>query len=87
MDAWGWQLRQERQITDQFARVTPNSILVAEFLLHIEGDRALFRWGEHCSSAAETSVPLRLLAAALDADVRLTSGHDLGSLWFEAHAA
>ncbi|WP_066374566.1 helix-turn-helix domain-containing protein [Herbidospora mongoliensis] len=30
---------------------------------------------------------LRLLAAALDADVRLTAGHDLGSVWFEAHAA
>ncbi|MFC7258846.1 helix-turn-helix domain-containing protein [Streptomyces lutosisoli] len=30
---------------------------------------------------------LRILAAALDADVRLTAGHDLGSLWFEAHAA
>ncbi|WP_245646876.1 helix-turn-helix domain-containing protein [Microtetraspora niveoalba] len=30
---------------------------------------------------------LRHLAAALDADVRLTSGHDLGSLWFEARAA
>lgn len=30
---------------------------------------------------------LRRLAAALDADVRLTPGHDLGSLWFEAHAA
>jgi len=30
---------------------------------------------------------LRTLAAALDADVRLTGGHDLGSLWFEAHAA
>ncbi|MFD4262330.1 helix-turn-helix domain-containing protein [Streptomyces sp. NPDC058534] len=30
---------------------------------------------------------LRTLAAALDADVKLTAGHDLGSLWFEAHAA
>jgi transcriptional regulator with XRE-family HTH domain len=30
---------------------------------------------------------LRHLAAALDADVRLTSGHDVGSVWFEAHAA
>jgi transcriptional regulator with XRE-family HTH domain len=30
---------------------------------------------------------LRRLAAALDADVRLTPGHDLGSLGFEAHAA
>ncbi|MEV0236630.1 helix-turn-helix domain-containing protein [Nonomuraea sp. NPDC050786] len=30
---------------------------------------------------------LRHLAAALDADVRLTAGHDLGSVWFEAHAA
>jgi transcriptional regulator with XRE-family HTH domain len=30
---------------------------------------------------------LRHLAAALDADVRLTSGHDLGSVWFESHAA
>ena len=34
------------------------------------------------------TVPLlRRLAAALDADVRLTSGHDVGSMWFEAHAA
>ena len=30
---------------------------------------------------------LRHLAAALDADVRLTSGPDLGSVWFESHAA
>ena len=30
---------------------------------------------------------LRRLAAALDSDVRLTPGHDLGSVWFEAHAA
>ncbi|MFI7125230.1 helix-turn-helix domain-containing protein [Nonomuraea sp. NPDC050153] len=30
---------------------------------------------------------LRRLAAALDADVRLTSGHDVGSVSFEAHAA
>ena len=30
---------------------------------------------------------LRCLAAALDADVRLTAGHDLGSVWFETHAA
>jgi transcriptional regulator with XRE-family HTH domain len=30
---------------------------------------------------------LRRLASALDADVRLTAGHDLGSLWFETHAA
>jgi transcriptional regulator with XRE-family HTH domain len=30
---------------------------------------------------------LRQLAAALDADVRLTPGHDLGSVWFEPHAA
>lgn len=30
---------------------------------------------------------LRKLAAALDADVRLTPGHDLGSVGFEAHAA
>jgi transcriptional regulator with XRE-family HTH domain len=29
---------------------------------------------------------LRLLAAALDA-VHLTAGHDLGSVWFEPHAA
>jgi hypothetical protein len=26
-------------------------------------------------------------AAALDADVRLTGGHDLGFVWFETHAA
>jgi hypothetical protein len=30
---------------------------------------------------------LRRLAAALDTDVRLTAGHDLGSLRFEPHAA
>ncbi len=30
---------------------------------------------------------LRRLAAALDADVRLTAGHDLGSVWFDTHAA
>jgi len=30
---------------------------------------------------------LRRLAAALAADVRLTAGHDLGSVWFESHAA
>ncbi|MFH8471525.1 helix-turn-helix domain-containing protein [Streptomyces sp. NPDC018000] len=36
---------------------------------------------------APTLELLRSLAAALDADVRLTAGHDLGSLWFEAHAA
>jgi transcriptional regulator with XRE-family HTH domain len=28
-----------------------------------------------------------LMAAALDADVHLTAGHDLGSVWFEPHAA
>jgi transcriptional regulator with XRE-family HTH domain len=27
------------------------------------------------------------LAAALDADVHLTAGHDLGSVWFGPHAA
>ncbi|MFI6575092.1 helix-turn-helix domain-containing protein [Nocardiopsis sp. NPDC050513] len=30
---------------------------------------------------------LRRLAAALDADVRLTAGHDIDSVWFEPHAA
>jgi transcriptional regulator with XRE-family HTH domain len=30
---------------------------------------------------------LRRLASALDADVRLTPGHDLGSVGFETHAA
>ena len=30
---------------------------------------------------------LRRLAAALDADVRITAGHDLGSVSFEAHPA
>jgi transcriptional regulator with XRE-family HTH domain len=29
---------------------------------------------------------LRRLAAALDADVHLTAGHDLGSVWFEPHS-
>lgn len=36
---------------------------------------------------APTVALLRHLAAALEADVRLTAGHDLGSLWFEPHAA
>jgi transcriptional regulator with XRE-family HTH domain len=36
----------------------------------------------------EPTIPLlRRLAAALDADVRLTPGHDLGSVGFETHAA
>lgn len=36
---------------------------------------------------AEPTIALLLrLAAALDADVRLTAGHDLGS-WFEPHTA
>jgi transcriptional regulator with XRE-family HTH domain len=36
----------------------------------------------------EPTIPLlRRLAAALNADVRLTSGHDLGSVGFETHAA
>jgi len=36
----------------------------------------------------ESTIPLlRRLAAALNADVRLTPGHDLGSVWFETHAA
>jgi hypothetical protein len=30
---------------------------------------------------------LRRLAAAFDADARLTAGHDLGSVWFETHVA
>ena len=30
---------------------------------------------------------LRRLAAALDADARITAGHDLGSVGFEAHAS
>ena len=36
----------------------------------------------------QPTVPLvRRLAAALNAEVRLTVGHDLGSVWFETHAA
>jgi transcriptional regulator with XRE-family HTH domain len=36
----------------------------------------------------EPTIPLlRRLAAALDADVRLTRGHELGSVSFETHAA
>ena len=34
-----------------------------------------------------TTALLRYLAAALDADVHLTAGHDLGSVSFEPHAA
>ncbi|GAA3120896.1 helix-turn-helix domain-containing protein [Streptosporangium carneum] len=36
---------------------------------------------------APTIALLRRLAAALNADVRLTPGHDLGSVRFEPHAA
>ncbi|SEG93251.1 hypothetical protein SAMN05444920_10874 [Nonomuraea solani] len=36
---------------------------------------------------APTVAPLRHLAAALDAEVRLTAGHDLGPVRSEAHAA
>ena len=36
---------------------------------------------------APTVTLLRRLAAALDADVRITAGDDLGSVGFEAHAA
>jgi transcriptional regulator with XRE-family HTH domain len=36
----------------------------------------------------EPTIPLlRRLAAALDADVRITAGDDLGSVGFESHAA
>jgi transcriptional regulator with XRE-family HTH domain len=36
----------------------------------------------------EPTIPvLRRLAAALDADVRITAGDDLGSVEFESHAA
>lgn len=36
----------------------------------------------------EPTVPLlRRLAEALNAVVRLTAGHDVGSVWFETHAA
>jgi transcriptional regulator with XRE-family HTH domain len=36
----------------------------------------------------EPAIPLlRRLAAALNGDVRLTVGHDLGSVWFKTRAA
>jgi transcriptional regulator with XRE-family HTH domain len=36
----------------------------------------------------EPTIPLlRRLAAALDSEVRLTAGHDLGSVRFDTHAA
>jgi hypothetical protein len=36
----------------------------------------------------EHTIPmLRRLAAAFNADVHLTAGHDLSSAWFETHAA
>ena len=38
-------------------------------------------------TAGPTIALLPRLAAALDADVRLTPGHDLGSVGFETHAA
>jgi transcriptional regulator with XRE-family HTH domain len=41
---------------------------------------------EECGTEPTIAL-LRHLAAALDADVRLTPGHDLDSVGFEAHAA
>ena len=38
-------------------------------------------------NAEPTVSLLRRLTAALEADVRLTPGHDLGSVGFETHAA
>jgi len=35
----------------------------------------------------EPTIALLRRLAALDADVHLTAGHDLGSVWFEPHAA
>ncbi len=36
----------------------------------------------------EPTIPLlRRIAAALNADVRLTGRHDLGSVWFATHPA
>jgi hypothetical protein len=55
-------------------------------------DSDYMRVDEVCGLLAEKgtepTIPLlRRLAAALNADVRLTGGHDLGSVWFETHAA
>ena len=43
------------------------------------------RWSEVGTEPAIAL--LRRLAAAMDADVHLTAGHDLGSVRFEPHAA
>jgi hypothetical protein len=43
-----------------------------------------------CIEEGGTEPPIALLrgpAAALDADMHLTAGHDLGSVWFELRAA
>ncbi|MFZ0166681.1 MAG: hypothetical protein WAL12_24135 [Trebonia sp.] len=40
-----------------------------------------------CIEEGGTIPLLRRLAAAFNADVHLTADHDLGSVWFETHAA
>ena len=55
-----------------------------------EGATALRELGDDCieeGGTGPTIALLRRLAAALDADVHLTAGHDLGLVWFETHAA
>jgi hypothetical protein len=54
----------------------------------LEGRSSRQRTGRGWTGGTEPTVTLlRRLAAALDADVRVTAGDDLGSAGFEAHAA
>ena len=45
------------------------------------------RWARPQDAADDPGRIAIRLAAALNADVQLTGGHDLGSVWFETHAA
>jgi DNA-binding XRE family transcriptional regulator len=65
---------------------TALGLSVAELAMRADlGDDDIQRIEE---GGTEPSIPLlRRLAAALNAEVRLTAGDGLGSIWFEPHAA
>jgi transcriptional regulator with XRE-family HTH domain len=69
-----------------YDRRTALGITVAELALRADMTTNEIRCIEE-GGTEPTLALLRRLAAALDADVRITAGHDLGSVGFETHAA
>jgi transcriptional regulator with XRE-family HTH domain len=69
-----------------YDRRTALGITVAELALRADMTTDEIRSIEK-GGTEPTLALLRSLAAALDADVRITAGHDLGSVGFETHAA